>query len=101
MAKKWTDLYNKMPEAARAEVNARVAKTMELMTLHELRRERRMNQTEVAAGLGSTQSEVSKIESRTDMKLSTLSEYVKALGGSLQVRAVFPEKSVDVVLVGK
>ncbi len=101
MARPYSELQEKMSPERRTRNEAWATRTLELMTLHELRRERRMNQTEVAAGLGSTQSEVSKIESRSDMKLSTLSDYVKALGGSLQVRAVFPEKSVDVVLVGK
>ena len=41
---------------------------------------------------------VSKIENRADMKIGTLHDYVKALGGTLEIRAVFPEKTVDLVL---
>jgi DNA-binding transcriptional regulator YiaG len=98
MARKFSELYNKMPAEARAKVEARVQRTLELMTLHELRRERRMSQVALAEGLGSTQSEVSKIENRADMKIGTLHDYVKALGGTLEIRAVFPEKTVDLVL---
>jgi transcriptional regulator with XRE-family HTH domain len=83
-----------------ARVDARVERTLALMTLHDLRRAQRMNQTTVAKGLRTTQSEVSKIENRGDMKISTLDEYVHALGGTLELCAVFPEKTVQLVLGG-
>jgi hypothetical protein len=35
------------------------------------------------------------------MKISTLGEYVTALGGTLEMRAVFPGKTVELVLAGK
>ncbi len=44
------------------------------------------------------QSEISKIEQRSDLRLGTLSNYVQALGGTLQVRAVFPENSIELVV---
>ncbi len=40
------------------------------------------------------QSEVSKIERRTDMYLSTLASYVKGMGGTLEIRAAFPNGEV-------
>jgi len=101
MAKSIEELRAKMPAASLARVDARVQRTLELMTLHELRRAQRMNQTELAENLQTSQSEVSKIENRGDMKISTLGEYVSALGGTLELRAVFPSKTVELVLAGK
>ena len=49
-----------------------------------------MTQAKLAAALGVNQGEVSKIEHRTDIYLSTLAGYVEALGGKLEIRAVFP-----------
>jgi DNA-binding XRE family transcriptional regulator len=46
--------------------------------------------------LGVNQSAISKIEKRTDMYLSTLRSYVEAMGGSLEIQAVFPEGAVRV-----
>jgi hypothetical protein len=60
-----------------------------------------MNQAMLATNLKSSQSEVSKIENRGDMKISTLDEYVHALGGTLELRAVFPGKTVELVLADK
>ena len=40
------------------------------------------------------QSEVSKIEHRSDICVSTLIDYVAALGGYLEIHAVFPDRDV-------
>ncbi len=53
-----------------------------------------MTQVELGAALGVVQGEVSKIEHRSDLYLSTLVEYVEALGGRLEIRAVFPDREV-------
>ncbi len=47
------------------------------------------------------QSEVSKIQQRSELRLGTLQDYVQALGGRLEMRAVFPEKSVELVTGGE
>ncbi len=46
------------------------------------------------AVLGVKQSKVSKIERRTDMYLSTIASFVKAMGGTLELRAVFPKGEI-------
>jgi hypothetical protein len=38
---------------------------------------------------------VSAIENRSDLLLSTLTKYVRALGGDVEIRAVFPEASFN------
>lgn len=56
--------------------------------LAELRRAREVTQVEIAALLTRGQSTVSALERSEDPKLSTLREYVEALGGRLEVAAV-------------
>lgn len=94
MAKKFSDLKAKMSPAARAEVDARVKRTLKEMPLTELRNARELTQTNLAAVLGVPQGTISKIEKRTDMYLSTLRSYVEAMGGRLEIRAVFPDGAV-------
>jgi len=53
-----------------------------------------VTQTLVAERLKKTQATISSIESRKDWHLSTLVEYVEALGGELDIRAVFPDKTI-------
>jgi transcriptional regulator with XRE-family HTH domain len=66
------------------------------ITLQELREMAGKTQTEVADVLERTQSELSKIERRRDLLLSTLREYIEALGGRLEVRAVLDDRSLVV-----
>ncbi len=42
------------------------------------------------------QSEVSKIEHRTDLYLSTLRSYIEAMGGELDIIARFPDGAIRV-----
>ncbi len=56
--------------------------------LRELRKGLDVTQTDVARRTGSTQSDVSKLERRDDVRLSTLREYLRALGAELEVCAV-------------
>lgn len=58
-------------------------------TLRGLRTQRRLTQQQVAERLGMTQPEISKLESRRDVRLSTLRAYVAALGGTLGLVARF------------
>jgi len=39
---------------------------------------------------------VSKIENRTDMYASTLRNFIKAMGGDLEIIAKFPDGSVQI-----
>jgi transcriptional regulator with XRE-family HTH domain len=82
------------PEIARRATTARAElDRMELeyhRTLSQLRHARRLTQNQLAAALGVSQAQVSRIENQTDLYLSTLRSYVEAMGGELQLRAIFP-----------
>lgn len=66
------------------------------MALDELRAARDLTQEHLAKVLGVKQSAVSKLERRTDMYISTLRDFIKAMGGSLEIRAVFPDGDVRI-----
>ena len=101
MPRNFKELGGKLPQAAQDRVERRVNATLERMALHELRRERKRTQHAMAEHMNVTQSEISKIEQRSELRLGTLQEYVHALGGRLEMRAVFPEKSVELVIAGE
>ena len=90
------ELLDAMPVVRRKAVEKRVRETIAAMPLDELRRARQMTQVSLAQSLGVNQGEISKIEHRTDLYLSTLSEYVEALGGTLEIRAIFPDREVRI-----
>jgi len=63
----------------------------EEMTMRELRKARKITQTAMAKTLGVKQEQVSRIEKRTDMHLSTLRRSIEAMGGELTLIAKFPD----------
>jgi DNA-binding XRE family transcriptional regulator len=76
---------------------AQLRRTMkDALTPAELRQERGVTQREVAETLRVTQVNVSRIEHEEDLDLATLRAYVAALGGALDLRAVFPERTVTI-----
>lgn len=94
MARNFNELRNKMSPAARVEADREVQRLIAEMPLHRLREARRLTQATLAKTLEVSQSEVSKIERRTDVYVSTLGSYVKAMGGKLEITAVFPDGGV-------
>lgn len=64
------------------------------VALAELREARGMSQAGVADELGTSRPNVSRIESEVDVRLSTLERYVEALGGRLEIHAVFDDEAV-------
>jgi transcriptional regulator with XRE-family HTH domain len=64
--------------------------------LDELRKSRSITQAQVAEQLHTNQASISRIERRDDIYISTLSQYVQARGGKLEIRAVFPDSEVRI-----
>jgi len=91
-----------LPEQRRARVEARARDLIaEELALADIRKARRFTQADVAERIGGKQVYISRLENRADMKLSTLRDYVGALGGKLQVMVTFPEgKSVRLKEIG-
>jgi Helix-turn-helix domain len=84
------------PEEQATATTVPVHENLWAMSLDELRRARQMTQGRVAEAMGNHQSDVSRIERGKDPCVSTLSEYVEALGGRLEIRAVFPGREVRI-----
>jgi len=87
-----------MPSAARAESERLFREHVNEMPLNELRTARRLTQQQLAQTLDMTQAAVSQLEKRADMYLSTLNNFVEAMGGRLEMFAVFPEGAVKLDL---
>lgn len=82
-----------LPEDRRKEVEKLAdALIAEEMTLRDLRKARNQTQARVAEKLGINQENVSRIEQRSDLLISTLSGYVEAMGGTLNLVAEFPDR---------
>ena len=94
--RRFRELVGAMPAERQQKIANRVRQSLASMPLEEVRKARQMTQAKLAAALGVNQGEVSKIEHRTDIYLSTLAGYVEALGGKLEIRAVFPDREMRI-----
>jgi DNA-binding XRE family transcriptional regulator len=91
MARNFKELQAKMSPADRVDNQRRVREELQRVALDELRTARQLTQADLAQMLDVPQSSISRIEQRADMYLSTLRNYIQALGGVLQIQAVFPD----------
>ena len=91
MAKSFKDLQSKMSVEAKAMSDAEYDRLSQEMSLYQLRKARELTQTRIASELHMGQGDVSKLERRTDMYVSTLANYLRAIGADLEIRAVFPD----------
>ncbi len=93
MGRSLKDVIDALPAGRREGVNARAAELIaEEKTLQDLRHAMKKTQTAVARKLRIKQENVSRIESRADLLISTLEQYVGALGGKLRFVAEFPDR---------
>lgn len=84
----------KRPGAAE-EIDARKRAIIAAVRLNELRKQRGQTQAQLADLLGMTQANVSRIERSDNLYLSTLVDYVGALGGHIEINAVFDDDIVS------
>lgn len=96
MAKKISELREKMSPSALESSEQRSRELLDEMPLQELRQAMAFSQEDIASILGINQSSVSKIERETDMYISTLRRFVQAMGGSLELVAKFPDGEVRI-----
>jgi transcriptional regulator with XRE-family HTH domain len=94
-------IIRELPPERRAKVSSRASELIgEEMALQHVRKALDLTQEQMAKLLGIGQDSVSRIESRSDMLISTLQSYIEAMGGSLKVIAEFPDGRVSLSGLG-
>ena len=91
---KFKDLKFKGTPAQLAANEARVRKTLESMSLEQIRAKRELTQVAVAKKMGVKQAAVSKMERQGDMYMGSIKKLVAAMGGTIEIHAVFPDQTV-------
>ena len=94
--RKFRELLDAMPPARQRRIEKRFQESLAAMPLEQLRKAKEMTQLQLAQVLGINQGEVSKIEHRADICISTLADYIEAMGGRLELRAVFKDREVRI-----
>jgi ribosome-binding protein aMBF1 (putative translation factor) len=100
--KPWSEISTKLradPER-RARIEQREQAIEAGLTISQLREARGATQESVAERMKVTQSNVSHFEHNPNIFLRSLADYVEALGGQLEIRAVFPDQVVTLAVPG-
>lgn len=96
---KWQDIKRSKNDPKRAaRVEERVQEQLLEMSLAELRRELGITQVDLAQAADVAQSQISAVENRDDLLVSTLRRHVRALGGDLEVIAVVGDRRIKLVV---
>lgn len=100
-----SDELKKRPDHAKKQAAARRRMQRRLerykATLGELRQARHVTQVQLAKQMQSTQPEVSRIEKQADVLLSTMRDYIEAMGGQLELLARFPDGPDVIITIGE
>lgn len=96
MSKAFNVLRKKMSKTAQKASADKTKQMLKEMPLQELRQAHQMSQERMAELLDTKQANVSRIERRTDMYISTLRSYIEAMGGELDIVARFPDGEVHI-----
>lgn len=99
--KTWKSLRTeRLSPATNARVEQRVTSELDALTLRELRHDLSLTQQQVADRADMTQSELSRLESRSDLRVSTLRRYVEALGGELEISVTVGKRKLKLTDIG-
>jgi len=91
MARSFKKLLKEMSPERRKRIESRARKTVKEINLRELRQAFALTQQQLADTLKINQAAISKMESQSDMYLSTLRRFLEAMGARLKIVAEFPD----------
>ncbi|MUG99184.1 helix-turn-helix domain-containing protein [Scytonema sp. UIC 10036] len=86
-------IWDNLPDERKQRIQARAEELeTEYLTLQELRKAAGLTQAEISRSLRMPQSNVSRLERESDMLLSTLRNYIDAIGGNLTIVVELPNQ---------
>lgn len=82
----------------RAEIRLKSKEKITAIRLQQVRKSHHITQKELAKTMGLSQSALSELERRPNITLSALQRYIEALGGQLEIKAVFQEGTEELLV---
>jgi DNA-binding XRE family transcriptional regulator len=95
--RKWSEIRHTRSPEREAAIAAEVRAILRENALAQLRRRKEISQRELAAALGVSQVNVSRIEHEDDLQITTMRRFIEALGGELIVQARFDGETFDLL----
>ncbi|MCG3841626.1 XRE family transcriptional regulator [Psychrobacter sp. Ps1] len=91
------DLMAALPADRQQRIKNKANILSQSIELAKLRRAMDLKQTDLAALMGVSQANISKVESGKDIQLSTLQNYISAMGGEVSIIAKMPNNTVTLI----
>lgn len=86
------EIMQELPDERQKKIHAMAEELIEQeYTLQRIRKMRSLTQEQLAQALGIKQEGISRLEKRNDLLLSTLQNYIRALGGRLKMTVEFED----------
>lgn len=95
-----SDVMEAMPAERQERIRAKAQALQAQLNLINLRKTQKTTQRELADRLHVSQSNISQLEQRGDMPLSSVLEYLHAIGATLDMQAVLPDGTRVTLLRG-
>lgn len=93
MVKTVDEMISTLPKKRQKKIQGMTSELIaEELVLQELRKAMKMTQEDLASALNMKQGNLSRLEKRSDLMLSTLRKYVEAVGGELELKVKFPDR---------
>lgn len=83
---------------ARADIKLKSREKIAAIRLQQVRKSHNTTQQELAKAMGLSQSALSEMERRPNITLGLLQRYIEALGGQLEIKAVFREGKEELLV---
>jgi transcriptional regulator with XRE-family HTH domain len=96
MARKWSEVRRTLSPEAEERIRKSIKEAPGVMSLYQVREARSLTQVNLAKILNVNQGAVSRMERRTDVYVSTLRSFIEAMGGQLQIKAIFPGAEIEI-----
>lgn len=91
------DYMTVLPTDRQQAVHDKAKRLSQSIELGKLRQISNLKQIELAAMMGVSQANISKVERGKDIQLSTLQNYVRALGGEVSIIAKMPDRMITLI----
>ncbi len=92
-----TLLKDNFSRKERSEIRLKSKEKIAAVRLQQVRKSHHITQKELAKTMGLSQSALSELERRPNITINAMQRYVEALGGHLEIKAVFQEGSKELL----
>ncbi len=90
-------LKDNLSREERAVIRLKSKEKIAAIRLQQVRKSHHVTQKQLAQTMGLSQSALSELERRPNITINAMQRYVEALGGHLEIKAVFKEGSKELL----